>query len=232
MRWFRLGLAVAGPFARRRLNSSAELPSHSPLIEPDGRVQRIRPSDKVSRFRSWEPPRPRAQVDRSQHSRVSSDLRVRAGHRRYHGGSAGFDRSRGGPFTPPRCPATAAFPALRPGRRPRHPFRGLLDVHSRYGLPARPATGIARCLEGSGGFVTSTAAPTATGRSDPDAGWQLHPLKIDDFHDAPQRLDYDCTCLSTRYVSFKIVRHYSASGPGTGGPRRPPRPRCTARRSR
>ena len=60
-------------------------------------------------------------------------------------------------------------------------FRGLLDVHSRYGLPARRATIIARCLEGSGGFVTSTAAPIATGRSDPDAGWELHPLKIHDF---------------------------------------------------
>src|SRR3954467_123226 len=78
-------------------------------------------------------------------------------------------------------PATSAFPALRPGRLPHHSFRGLLDVHSRYGLPARRATIIARCLEGSGGFVTSAAAPIATGRSDPDAGWELHPLKIHDF---------------------------------------------------
>src|SRR3954470_18061190 len=69
-------------------------------------------------------------------------------------------------------------------------FRGLLDVHSRYGLPARRATIIARCLEGSGGFVTSTAAPIATGRSDPDAGWELHPLKIHDFHGTPHRVKY------------------------------------------
>ena len=33
------------------------------------------------------------------------------------------------------------------------------------------------CLEGSDGFVTSTAAPIATGWSDPVAGWELHPLK-------------------------------------------------------
>ena len=32
-------------------------------------------------------------------------------------------------------------------------------------------------LEGSDGFVTSTAAPIATGWSDPVAGWELHPLK-------------------------------------------------------
>jgi hypothetical protein len=33
------------------------------------------------------------------------------------------------------------------------------------------------CLEGSDGFVTSTAAPIATGWSDPVARWELHPLK-------------------------------------------------------
>ncbi len=33
-------------------------------------------------------------------------------------------------------------------------------------------------LEGFDGFVTSTAAPIATGWSDLLAGWELHPLKI------------------------------------------------------
>src|SRR5436309_12064651 len=61
---------------------------------------------------------------------------------------------------------------MRPGRLPHRTFRGLLDVHSRYGLPARRATVMARCLEGSGGFVTSTAAPIATGWSDPYSGPQ------------------------------------------------------------
>src|SRR5438552_9000538 len=44
----------------------------------------------------------------------------------------------------PACPdpwaplfTTAAFPAHVPGRLPRYQFRGLLSVHSRYGLPAR-----------------------------------------------------------------------------------------------
>ena len=37
------------------------------------------------------------------------------------------------------------------------------------------------CLEGSDGFVTSTAAPIATGWSDPVAGWELHPLKPNTF---------------------------------------------------
>ena len=37
----------------------------------------------------------------------------------------------------PFSPATAAFPMLVPGRRPHWTFRGLLNVHSRYGLPAR-----------------------------------------------------------------------------------------------
>src|SRR5262245_15811188 len=33
------------------------------------------------------------------------------------------------------------------------------------------------CVGGFDGFVTSTAAPTATGWRDPVAGWELHPLK-------------------------------------------------------
>ena len=51
---------------------------------------------------------------------------------------AGSDRSWDGLFQPFPCsPAAAAFPALLPGRRPHWSFRGLLNVHSRYGLPAR-----------------------------------------------------------------------------------------------
>ncbi len=34
-------------------------------------------------------------------------------------------------------PGTAAFPVVQAGRPPHHPFRGLLGVHSRCGLPAR-----------------------------------------------------------------------------------------------
>jgi hypothetical protein len=37
----------------------------------------------------------------------------------------------------PMFPAAAAFPLPVQGRRPHGSFRGLLDVHSRYGLSAR-----------------------------------------------------------------------------------------------
>ena len=67
-------------------------------------------------------------------------------------------------------------PLPSPGRRPSPCsnrvgfhiglFRGLHGVHSRCGLPARRAAKAARCLEGFDGFVTSAAAPIATGWSD------------------------------------------------------------------
>jgi len=48
---------------------------------------------------------------------------------------------------------TAAFPNQRVGRLPRLCFRGLLGVHSRYGLPARgpPKSGLS--IEGFDSFV-------------------------------------------------------------------------------
>ena len=49
-------------------------------------------------------------------------------------------------------------------------FEACSSVHSRYGLPARRTAKRTCCLEGSDGFVTSTAAPIATGWSDPVAG--------------------------------------------------------------
>jgi len=67
------------------------------------------------------------------------------------------------------------------GRRPHWTFRGLLDVHSRYGLSTRRVAKRPVCLEGSDGFVTSTAAPIATGWSDPVAGRELHPLKTNTY---------------------------------------------------
>ncbi len=47
-RWFRQSLSVPGPFVCRCLNSSAMLRFHTPLIEPDVRISRIRLSDKGS----------------------------------------------------------------------------------------------------------------------------------------------------------------------------------------
>ena len=71
-----------------------------------------------------------------------------------------------GVSAPRISPATAAFPDIKAGRLPRYLFRGLLDVHSRYGLPTRRTAERYVCLEGSDGFVTSTAAPIASGWND------------------------------------------------------------------
>ena len=63
---------------------------------------------------------------------------------------AGSDRSWDGVFQPFPCsPAATAFPLLVQGRRTHWTFRGLLNVHSRYGLPARgiaKATPVSRRL--------------------------------------------------------------------------------------
>ena len=69
---------------------------------------------------------------------------------------AGSDRSWDGLFQPFPCsPAATAFPKLGLGRRTHWTFRGLLDVHLRYGLPARCIAKRYICLEGSDGFVSS-----------------------------------------------------------------------------
>src|SRR6266536_314401 len=63
-------------------------------------------------------------------------------------------------------PSASAFPEIQAGRLLHHPFRGLLSVHSRYGLHARRVAIATLYTGGSGGFVTSTAAPIATGWSE------------------------------------------------------------------
>ena len=52
-----------------------------------------------------------------------------------------------------------------PGRPAHPPFRGLLSVHSRYGLHARTATKLWPLAEGFRHFVTSMPAPVASGWS-------------------------------------------------------------------
>lgn len=63
-------------------------------------------------------------------------------------------------------PVTAAFPVISPGRLPHYPFRGLLSVHSRYGLHARQVPYRTLYTRGFSHFVTSATAPVATGRSE------------------------------------------------------------------
>src|SRR5215471_4141380 len=68
-------------------------------------------------------------------------------------------------------PSTCQPSPIRGAGRPAHrPFRGLLGVHSRYGLYTRHVTEFRDALvtEGFNCFVTSTAAPVAS-------GWSISP---------------------------------------------------------
>ena len=61
---------------------------------------------------------------------------------------------------------------------------GLLSVHPRYGLHARRVAQATLYTGGSDGFVSSAAAPIATGWSEPVPGWEFHPLLTSAFHGA------------------------------------------------
>jgi hypothetical protein len=63
-------------------------------------------------------------------------------------------------------------------------FRGLLSVHSRYGLHARQVAQATLYTGGSDGFVTSAAAPIATEWSEPVLGRDFHPQLISASHGA------------------------------------------------
>jgi len=75
------------------------------------------------------------------------------------------------------------------GRLLRCTFRGLLSVHSRYGLHARQVTKVTLYTGGSDGFVISTAAPIATEWNEPVLGREFHPLWTSAFHGA----QHECT---------------------------------------
>ena len=124
-------------------------------------------------------------------SRVALDLHVPTCRRHYPGGPLGSDRSWDGLFQP--------FP-IHPQRQRPSPSDCKVGVHigrfeacstftcvTACRLAASPKRHI--CLEGSDGFVTSTAAPIATGWSDPVAGWELHPLKSQHLFTAHNRSD-------------------------------------------
>jgi hypothetical protein len=76
----------------------------------------------------------------------------------------------------PTVPSAAAFPEQRAGRLLHCLFRGLLSVHSRYGLPAHRVAIATLFIEGFSGFVTSTAASIVTGQNEPAPGRDFHPL--------------------------------------------------------
>jgi hypothetical protein len=81
-------------------------------------------------------------------------------------------------------PSTSAFPEIQAGRLLHYPFRGLLSVHSRYGLYARQVAFATFYAEGFNDFVTSAVASIATGWSEPVPGRDLHPLWTSAFHGA------------------------------------------------
>ena len=119
------------------------------------------------------------------------DLHVPTCRRHYPGGPLSSDRSWDGLFQP--------F-SIHPQRQRPSPSECKVGVHigrfeacstftcvTACRLAASPKRYI--CLEGSDGFVTSTAAPIATGWSDPVAGWELHPLKSQHLFTAHTRSD-------------------------------------------
>jgi hypothetical protein len=57
-------------------------------------------------------------------------------------------------------------------------FRGLLSVHSRYGLHARGVAMRPFTPKSSDSFVASAAASIATGWSEPVPGRELHPPEV------------------------------------------------------
>ena len=61
----------------------------------------------------------------------------------------------------------AAFPQFGDGRLPHYSYRGLLSIHSRFGLQLRQVASSDPCTGDSGSFVTSTTPPVATGWNDP-----------------------------------------------------------------
>lgn len=73
-------------------------------------------------------------------------------------------------------PEMAAFPVIQAGRLPRCPFRGLLSVHSRYGLHARrvpeePVTRKASDASLPPHLLSLLPAGVTV------AGWESHPLR-------------------------------------------------------
>ena len=63
-------------------------------------------------------------------------------------------------------PSMTVFPVFQSSRLPHYPLRGLLDLHSRYGLHDRQVPCRTLYTEGFNSFVTSAVPPIATGWSD------------------------------------------------------------------
>ena len=75
-------------------------------------------------------------------------------------------------------PARAAFPVSQAGRPPRLHFRGLLKLHSRYGLPVCLPTIRGLCYEASIRPVAQSNRSLATKSYRQLLGWDFHPPVI------------------------------------------------------
>ena len=100
-------------------------------------------------------------------------------------------------------PTTAAFPEIQAGRLPHYLFRGLLSVHSRYGLHTRRVA-----LRPSTPEASAMSFPTSPLRLLPTAatfvGWDSHPLEFRAFSRRTEliRLDYRLVWLISM---FRVV---------------------------
>ena len=79
-----------------------------------------------------------------------------------------------------------------------HPFRGLLSVHSRYGLQTCQVASATLYTGGFSSFVASTAAPVATGWSEPTPGRDFHPLWISAFSRRTEKIGLESNAHLSR----------------------------------
>ncbi len=104
------------------------------------------------------------------------------------------------------APSASAFPEIQAGRLLYRLFRGLLSVHSRYGLHARRVAIATLYIEGSGGFVTSAAASIATGWSEQFPGGTCTRCGPAPFHGAPNNSGWGAS-LGSVYPSGESIFH-------------------------
>src|SRR5215213_6979419 len=115
------------------------------------------------------------------------------------------ERGRSTSLTHP--PALAAFPGNGSHSAPALPISGphrLFTFVTACTLAGRPEGDL--CVEGSGGLVTSAAAPTATGWSDPVAGRASQPAE--DF------LLFTAHPLQRRVIRWNLMGSLSSSRRG------------------
>ena len=79
-------------------------------------------------------------------------------------------------------PVGAAFPVFTAGRLLHYMFRGLLSVHSRYGLHTRQVTRCDPFHRSTSTTLLPPPSPRLLPAERPVAGRDLHPLKIDALH--------------------------------------------------